>query len=86
MLHSSPLFTFGLRTELKRNLDLFGRGAETTFLMSHRFGFPFGRRFSIHRFTDFPGEEWVKSGEESSALFILPKQLLRKSLHHFGEE
>ena len=30
--HSSPLFTFGLRTELKWKLVLFGRGAETTFL------------------------------------------------------
>ena len=30
--HSSPLFTFVLRTELKRKLALFGWGAETTFL------------------------------------------------------
>ena len=28
----------------------------------------------------------VKSGEESSALFTLPKQLIRKHLHHSGEE
>ena len=28
----------------------------------------------------------VKSGEEASALFTLPKQLIHKSLHHFGEE
>ena len=36
----------GLRTDFKRKLDLFGLRRR-----SHRFGFPFGRRFSIHRFT-----------------------------------
>ena len=35
--HSSPLFTFGLRTELNRKLALFGWGAENLFFMSHRF-------------------------------------------------
>ena len=29
--HPSPLFTFGLRTELKRKLDLFGRGLKPLF-------------------------------------------------------
>ena len=64
--HSSPLFTtlhldilfiglrwvnraflfHGLRTDFKRKIDLFGFWRK-----SHRFGFPFGRRFSIHRFS-----------------------------------
>ena len=51
-------------------------GGWNHFFMSHRF----------HRFTQiFPGEGWVKSGEEASALFTLPKQLIHKSLRHSGE-
>ena len=43
--HSSPLFTFGLRTELNRKLALFGWEAENLFFMSHRF---------TQIYTDFP--------------------------------
>ena len=51
-------------------------GGWNHFFMSHRF----------HRFTQiFPGEGWVKSGEEASARFTLPKQLIHKSLRHSGE-
>ena len=53
--HSSPLFTFGLRTELKRKLALFGWGAETTFLCPTDF-------IDLHRF--FGKRLRVKSGEE----------------------
>ena len=52
--HSSPLFTFGLRTKLKRKLGLFGRGAETTFLRPTDFT-------DLHRFFRVKsGEEWRK--------------------------
>ena len=51
-------------------------GGWNHFFMSHRF----------HRFTQiFPGEGWVKSGEEASALFTPSKQLIHNNLRHFGE-
>ena len=50
--HSSPLFTFGLRTELKRKLDLFGRGLKPLFYVPQ----------ISQIYTDFSGwrvgEEW----------------------------
>ena len=64
--HSSPLFTFGLRTELNRKIALFGWGAETTSFMSHRF-----HRFSVS------GSAWrvVKSGVNSSHVQVLKLQV-----------
>ena len=50
--HPSPLFTFGLRTELKRKLDLFGRGLKPLFYVPQ----------ISQIYTDFSGwrvgEEW----------------------------
>ena len=87
--HSSPLFTtlhldilfiglrwvnraflfHGLRTDFKRKIDLFGFWRK-----SHRFGFPFGRRFSIHRFSQIfrvkSGEEWWRVARNSSPVQI----------------
>ena len=77
--HPSPLFTFGLRTELKRKLDLFGRGLKPLFYVPQ----------ISQIYTDFSGwrvgEGWVKSGEEASALFTPSKQLIHNNLRHFGE-
>ena len=56
--HSSPLFTFGLRTELNRKLVLFGWGAETTFLCPT--DFTDLHRFSGKRLRVKSGEEWRK--------------------------
>ena len=53
------------------------------FFMSHRFGFPFGRRFSIHR---FPGWRVVKSGEEWSTALHTCKLLSYRYLYLSGEE
>ena len=87
--HSSPLFTtlhldilfiglrwvnraflfHRLRTDFKRKIDLFGFWRK-----SHRFGFPFGRRFSIHRFSQIfrvkSGEEWWRVARNSSPVQI----------------
>ena len=96
--HSSPLFTtlhldilfiglrwvnrafllHGLRTDFKRKIDLFGLWRK-----SHRFGFPFGRRFSIHRFSQIFR---VKSGEEWRASLHPCKLLIYRYLYHFREE
>ena len=80
--HSSPLFTtlhHSSPSDCARNWNgslTCSVGGWNHFFMSHRF----------HRFTQiFPGEGWVKSGEEASALFTLPKQLIHKSLRHSGE-
>ena len=96
-LNSSPLFTtlhldilfiglrwvnraflfHGLRTDFKRKIDLFGFWRK-----SHRFGFPFGRRFSIHRFSQIFR---VKSGEEWRTTLHPCKFLSYRYLHPFGE-
>ncbi|MCW4128628.1 hypothetical protein ONT16_10265 [Prevotella copri] len=55
--HSSPLFTFGLRTELNRMLALFGWGLKPLFYVPQIY-------------TDFQGKRLrVKSGEEWRKLF-----------------
>ena len=58
--HPSPPFTFGLRTELKRKLDLFGRGLKPLFYVPQ----------ISQIYTDFSGwrvgEGWVKRRAHSS--------------------
>ena len=79
--HSSPLFTFGLHTKLngKSTCSVFEEGPTDL-------AFPSAADFQFTDFTDFPGEEWVKSGEESSATLHPCKFLSYRYLYHSSEE